>query len=89
MDHLLRWARFFSREQMLVLKSEEFFDYAQETLEGVLDFLELPEWKTPALLSLTISAMRATTNRRWIRPLGGAKRSTSSRTTGGSTSTSV
>jgi hypothetical protein len=47
-DHLLRWARFFSREQMLVLKSEEFFDYPQETLECVLDFLELPEWKPNA-----------------------------------------
>jgi hypothetical protein len=47
-DHLLRWARFFSREQMLVLKSEEFFEYPQETLTRVLEFLELPEWKPNA-----------------------------------------
>jgi sulfotransferase family protein len=47
-DHLLRWARFFSREQMLVLKSEEFFEYPQETLTRVLEFLELPEWKPDA-----------------------------------------
>jgi len=33
---------------MLVLKSEDLFDYPQETLERVLDFLELPEWKTDA-----------------------------------------
>jgi len=47
-DQLLRWARFFGREQMLVLKSEEFFEYPQETLERVLGFLELPEWKPKA-----------------------------------------
>jgi hypothetical protein len=47
-DHLLRWAKFFSREQMLVLKCEEFFEYPQETLTRVLKFLELSEWKPNA-----------------------------------------
>jgi sulfotransferase family protein len=44
-DQLLRWSKFFSKEQMLVLKSEDFFERPQETLKAVLDFLELPEWE--------------------------------------------
>lgn len=47
-DHLLRWSRFFSNEQMLVLKSEDFFERPRETLERVLDFLELPDWEPGA-----------------------------------------
>jgi Sulfotransferase domain len=47
-DHLLRWDRFFSREQMLVLKSENFFERPQQTLKRVLDFLELPDWEPDA-----------------------------------------
>ena len=43
-DHLLRWSKFFSDEQMLVLKSEDFFERPQETLKRVLDFLDLPDW---------------------------------------------
>jgi hypothetical protein len=44
-DHLLRWSEFFPREQMLVLKSEDFFDDPNQTLETVFSFLELPEWE--------------------------------------------
>ena len=44
-DHLLRWSEFFSKEQMLVLKSEDFFEHPQETIKPVLNFLDLPEWK--------------------------------------------
>ena len=47
-DHLMRWSRFFSDEQMLVLKSEDFFERPQETLKPVLDFLDLPEWEPEA-----------------------------------------
>ncbi len=47
-DQLLRWSRFFSDEQMLVLKSEGFFEHPQETLNRVLDFLDLPDWKPGA-----------------------------------------
>jgi Sulfotransferase domain len=50
-DHLLRWSEFFPKEQMLVLKSEEFFENPKQTLKVVLDFLELPEWEPePSLL---------------------------------------
>jgi hypothetical protein len=44
-DQLLRWSKFFGDEQMLVLKSEDFFERAPDTLKRVLDFLELPEWE--------------------------------------------
>ncbi len=47
-DHLLRWSRFFSKEQMLVLKSEDFFERPRETLNLVLDFLDLPDWEPEA-----------------------------------------
>jgi hypothetical protein len=44
-DQLLRWSRFFSKEQLLVLKSEDLFEYPQETLKTVLSFLDLPGWE--------------------------------------------
>jgi hypothetical protein len=47
-DHLLRWSRYFGDEQMLVLKSENFFECTQDTMERVLDFLDLPNWEPEA-----------------------------------------
>ena len=47
-DHLLRWSKYFADEQMLVLKSEDFFECTQDTIERVLDFLELPTWEPEA-----------------------------------------
>ena len=44
-DHLLRWSEFFSDEQILVLKSEDFFGSPVDTSKVVLDFLDLPEWE--------------------------------------------
>ena len=44
-DQLLRWSRFFDRERMLVLKSEDFFERPQDVLKDVLNFLDLPEWE--------------------------------------------
>jgi Sulfotransferase domain len=44
-DQLMRWREFFPREQMLVLKSEDFFQRAHETLKTTFDFLGLPEWE--------------------------------------------
>ncbi len=44
-EQLLRWSEFFPREQLLVLKSEDFFEYPKDTLQVVLDFLGLPEWE--------------------------------------------
>jgi hypothetical protein len=47
-EQLLRWAEFFDTEQMLVLKSEEFFENPSETLRSVFGFLGLPEWEPEA-----------------------------------------
>jgi hypothetical protein len=47
-DHLLRWSAYFSREQMLMLKSEDLFERPRETLKLVLDFLDLPDWEPEA-----------------------------------------
>ena len=44
-DQLARWSRFFGDEQMLVLKSEDFFERPADTLKLVLNFLNLPEWE--------------------------------------------
>jgi hypothetical protein len=48
-DKLLRWSKFFPREQMLVLKSEDLFERPQQTLKTVLNFLDLPDWELEAL----------------------------------------
>ena len=47
-DQLLRWFEFFSKEQMLILKSEDFFERPIETLKVVLTFLDLPDWQPEA-----------------------------------------
>ena len=47
-DQLLRWFEFFSKEQMLILKSEDFFERPLETLKVVLTFLDLPDWQPEA-----------------------------------------
>jgi hypothetical protein len=47
-DQLLRWFEFFGKEQMLILKSEDFFERPVETLKVVLTFLDLPGWQPDA-----------------------------------------
>jgi Sulfotransferase domain len=47
-DQLLRWTEFFDKEQLLVLKSEDFFENPQDNLQPVLEFLGLPEWDLKA-----------------------------------------
>jgi hypothetical protein len=47
-DQLLRWREFFGDEQMLVLKSEDFFKRPQESLKLVQSFLEVP-YREPEL----------------------------------------
>jgi hypothetical protein len=47
-DQLLRWFALFSREQMLILKSEDFFERPVEHLKVVLNFLELPDLQPEA-----------------------------------------
>jgi hypothetical protein len=47
-DQLVRWSEFFPKEQMLVLKSEDFFEDPAETLRVAYGFLGLPEWEPEA-----------------------------------------
>ena len=50
-DQLLRWSELYAREQLLVIKSEDFFENPLGSLESVLGFLGLPEWEpTPSEL---------------------------------------
>ncbi len=44
-EHLARWSEFFDNDQMLILKSEDFFARPQEILQQVFGFLDLPEWE--------------------------------------------
>jgi hypothetical protein len=41
-DQLVRWRQFFDEEQMLVLKSEDFYRHTADTLKQVQHFLGLP-----------------------------------------------
>jgi hypothetical protein len=47
-DQLIQFSKFFSNEQVLVLRSEDFFGRTPEKLKLVLDFLGLPEWEPEA-----------------------------------------
>jgi hypothetical protein len=44
-DHLAVWLKFFKKEQLLVLKSEEFFRGPSATFRQVLNHLGLPNWE--------------------------------------------
>ena len=44
-DQLQEWQRYFNRDRMLVLASENLFAKPVETLHCVTEFLELPQWE--------------------------------------------
>ena len=62
--YLLRWRRFFSAEQVLVLKSEDLFERPQDTLKLALEFLDLPGWEPEASALRGKRNKGATTRRR-------------------------
>jgi len=41
------WLAFFPKEQLLILKSEDFYAGAAATVKQVLEFLDLPEYQLP------------------------------------------
>lgn len=47
-DQLVRWSKYFDREQLLILKSEDFFERPAERFRYVIDFLGLPAWEPVA-----------------------------------------
>jgi len=65
---LLRWSEFFDKEQMLVLKSEDFFENPTDTLKRTLSFLGLPEWEPQA------SELDSNRTRRRYEPMDSATR---------------
>lgn len=44
-DQIKDWPQLFNQEQILVLKSEDFFNRPSKTFKQVLEFLELPSWE--------------------------------------------
>lgn len=44
-DQLRNWFKSFSREQILILRSEDFFNSPPKVFQRVLTFLGLPDWK--------------------------------------------
>jgi hypothetical protein len=44
-DQLLRWSKFFGEKQILILKSEDFFERTPEILKLILNVLNLPDWE--------------------------------------------
>jgi hypothetical protein len=43
-DHILAWSEFFDKDQMLVVKAEDFFADSPRVMERASDFLGLPWW---------------------------------------------
>ncbi len=46
-EFIKNWLAFFPKEQLLVLKSEDFYAGAAATVKQVLEFLDLPEYQLP------------------------------------------
>lgn len=46
-DQLERWETYFPRENLLVVKSEDFFEHPGETLNNVFEFLNVPKLNLP------------------------------------------
>ncbi|MEZ2246631.1 MAG: tetratricopeptide repeat protein [Microcoleus sp.] len=46
-EFIKNWLAFFPKEQLLILKSEDFYASAATTVLQVLDFLDLPEYQLP------------------------------------------
>src|SRR5215208_1619718 len=87
-DQLLRWFEFFGKEQMLILKSEDFFERPVETLKVVLTFLDLPDWQ-PEPSELQQRRHTGTYRQKMDPSTSGGWKPTSSRTTSGSMSAST
>jgi len=54
-DQLRVWRKFFSKNQMLILNSEDFFQNAKKTLELVIKFLNLSKWDFSNYESFNVS----------------------------------
>ncbi|HEY9771488.1 MAG TPA: sulfotransferase domain-containing protein [Coleofasciculaceae cyanobacterium] len=43
-EQLKNWLKLFNKQQLLILKSEDFFNHPEAIFTQVLDFLKLPDW---------------------------------------------
>jgi len=57
-DQLENWFKFFPREQMLILRSEDFFENPGVVYGEILDFLDLPQWAPGKFASINIARNR-------------------------------
>lgn len=55
LDQLLEYERFFGREQILVLKSEDFFEDTQQVYDEVVRFLDLQPWTLRSTTPVNVS----------------------------------
>jgi hypothetical protein len=55
-DSLIAYERYFPRDQMLVIKSEDLFERTQETYLEILRFLGLPAWRLAFAESVNTAA---------------------------------
>jgi hypothetical protein len=88
-DQLLRWSRFFNREQMLVLRARTSSSARSRPSRSPSTSSACPTGSSKPGRSYPRNATRAATRRVWTRPPGVVLRSTSSHTTGGSTTSSA
>jgi len=51
-----RWLDYFPREQILIIKSEDFFGEPGSVIQRVFTFLELPEWTPKRLVTRNITS---------------------------------
>jgi hypothetical protein len=68
-DQLMRWMKLFPRDQILILRSEDFFAESSKTFQKVLGFLELPPCELSEYKQYNAreySSMNAATRRRLI-----------------------
>jgi hypothetical protein len=73
-DQLQRWTRFFDTQQLLVLKSEEFYLDPEATLGQVCGFLGLPPWHLDSYKRYNLAhyaPMQASTRERLTTYFGG------------------
>ena len=58
-EQLRRWMKFFPREQLLILKSEDFFQEPNVIFQKVLNFLDLPEFELPKYKQLNKGVLKS------------------------------
>jgi tetratricopeptide (TPR) repeat protein len=56
------WMKYFSKEQLLVLKSEDFYENTEVVMRQVFDFLEVPEYKLDKYIKVNAGSYAPVSN---------------------------